>query len=70
MQHLTNWQRDEKLLVVKTKTNNRPWRGKLVKSAESQFEVTLELELDQKDCSVVVIPWHAVEYVRVHQTRQ
>ena len=64
MQHLRNWQRHETLLEVKTKTNKEPWRGKLVKSAESRFEVALELELDQKDCSVVVIPWHAVEYVR------
>ena len=67
MEHLTNWRRDGQILRVKTKTSE--WLGKL-RNNETRFDEALELELDQKDCSVVVIPWHAVEYVRVHQTRQ
>ena len=70
MEHLKNWQRDGKLLEVKTH-NGRTLAGRLVQSAESRFEVALELELEKElekdaDC-VVVIPWHAVESVRVHQ---
>ena len=73
MEHLKNWQRDGKLLEVKTKTSDRPLRGRLVQSAGSRFEVALELEEElqeelEKDADcVVVIPWHAVEFVRVHQ---
>ena len=70
MQHLIKWQRDRQLLQVKT--SDRTWTGRLVKSKESRFEVALELELEQlelelleqKDYYVVVIPWHAVEYVK------
>ena len=63
MQHLIKWQRDRQLLKV-TNTSDRTWTGWLVKSEESRFEVALELELDQKDYCVVVIPWHAVELVK------
>ena len=65
MEHLTNWRRDGQILRVKTKTSE--WLGKLTDN-ETRFDEALELE--QKDCSVVVIPWHAVEHVRVNQTRQ
>ena len=67
VEHLTTWPRDRKLLEVKTNNSARAWRGRLVNN-ETQFEEALELEKD--DGRVVVIPWHAVEYVRVHQTRQ
>ena len=62
MQYLIKWQRDRQLLQV-TSTSARTWTGWLVKSEESRFEVALELEIDQKDYCVVVIPWHAVELV-------
>ena len=69
VEHLTTWHRDRKLLEVKTNTSARPWRGRLVNN-ETQFNEALELELEKDAGRVVVIPWHAVEYVRVHQTRQ
>ena len=59
MEHLTNWRRDGQILRVKTKTSE--WLGKLANN-ETRFDEALELE--QEDCRVVVIPWHAVEYVR------
>ena len=62
MQHLIKWQRDRQLLQVTT-TRDQTWTGWLVKSEESRFEVALELELEQKDYYVVVIPWHTVESV-------
>ena len=48
MQHLIKWQRDRQLLKVTT-TRDWTWTGWLVKSAESRFEVALELEIEQKD---------------------
>ena len=62
MQHLIKWQRDRQLLQVKT--SDRTWTGWLVKSEESRLEVALEFELEQEESCVVVIPWHAVEFVK------
>ena len=61
MQHLIKWQRDRQLLQVTT--SDRTWTGWLVKSADSRFEVALELELAKGRPSIIVIPWHAVEVV-------
>ena len=49
---------------LKVATSNAYWVGKLVNN-ETLFEVALELEEEDDGC-VVVIPWHAVEYVRAH----
>ena len=69
VEHLTTWHRDRKLLEVKTNNSARPWRGRLVNN-ETQFDEALELELEKDAGRVVVIPWHAVEYVRCEFIRR
>ena len=63
MEYLAEWQRAGQQLQVKTNTSDKPnsWKGKLV-NKETPVEAALELE--QSNGDVVIIPWHAVEYVR------
>ena len=67
MEHLLGWRKNgQKLKVVTSsfESSDVSWVGRLVNN-ETRFEVALELELEQEDCRVVVIPWHAVKYVEV-----
>ena len=62
MEYLAEWKLARQHLQVKTNTSDKPnlWKGKLV-NKETPVETALELE--QPNGAVVVIPWHAVEYV-------
>ena len=67
MEHLLKWRKKGQQLRVVTSSEEASeafWVGRLVNN-ETRFEVALELELEQEDCRVVVIPWHAVKYVEV-----
>ena len=65
MEHLAEWQRAGRQLTVKTNTSDKSnsWNGRLV-NKETPVEEALELE--QENSRVVVIPWHAVESIRVN----
>ena len=64
MEYLAEWHGAGRQLIVKTNTSDKPntWQGRLV-NIETPVEAALELE--QPGGDVVIIPWHAVEFVRV-----
>ena len=63
MEYLTEWLRSGQQLMVKTNTSDEPnmWQGRLV-NKETQVEAALELQ--QPNGDVIIIPWHAVEFIR------
>ena len=69
MEHLLGWRKNGQQLRVATSSEESSeefWVGRLVNN-ETRFEVALELELENEDGRVVVIPWHAVKSVEVEQ---
>ena len=67
MEYLAEWLRSGRQVQVKTNTSDKlnSWHGRLV-NKETPVEAALELELEQGNSRVIVIPWHAVEFIRVH----